>query len=101
MTTAPAWTPPPDTAPLTEHEGEQIERANATGLAPVVFIQRQPRPFAGKSIGDVADHFGAVIARQGAPHLVSETVSGTAARSAVLASGRDAAYGSNHVYHDA
>jgi hypothetical protein len=30
----------------------------------VVFIQRQPRPFAGKSIGDVADHFGAVIARR-------------------------------------
>src|SRR5215210_3908069 len=27
-----------DTATLTEHETQQIERANATGLTPVVFI---------------------------------------------------------------
>jgi non-heme chloroperoxidase len=92
-----------ETAPvITDHEAEQIERANATGLQPVVFIhglwllpsswdrwaalfeeagytaltpgwpddpetveeaKAHPEVFAGKSIGQVADHFSAVIGR--------------------------------------
>jgi non-heme chloroperoxidase len=87
---------------ITDHEAEQIERANATGLRPVVFIHglwllpsswdrwaalfeeagytaltpgwpddpetveeanAHPEVFAGKSIGEVADHFSAVIGR--------------------------------------
>src|SRR4029078_5093313 len=92
-----------DTTPLiTDHEAEQIDRANATGLQPVVFIHglwllpsswdrwatvfeeagftaltpgwpddpetveeanAHPEVFAGKSIGDVADHYAAVIGR--------------------------------------
>jgi non-heme chloroperoxidase len=38
VTTAPSNTPPTDTATITKHEAEQIDRANATGLTPVVFI---------------------------------------------------------------
>src|SRR6185312_13826657 len=92
-----------DTTPvITDHEAEQIDRANATGLQPVVFIHglwllpsswdrwatvfeeagftaltpgwpddpetveeanAHPEVFAGKSIGDVADHYAAVIRR--------------------------------------
>ena len=92
-----------DTTPvITDHEAEQIDRANATGLQPVVFIHglwllpsswdrwatvfeeagftaltpgwpddpetveeanAHPEVFAGKSIGDVADHYAAVIGR--------------------------------------
>ena len=92
-----------DTTPvITDHEAEQIDRANATGLHPVVFIhglwllpsswdrwatvfeeagftaltpgwpddpetveeaKAHPEVFAGKSIGDVADHYSAVIGR--------------------------------------
>jgi pimeloyl-ACP methyl ester carboxylesterase len=92
-----------DTTPvITDHEAEQIDRANATGLQPVVFIHglwllpsswdrwatvfeeagftaltpgwpddpetveeanAHPEVFAGKSIGDVADHYSAVIGR--------------------------------------
>jgi pimeloyl-ACP methyl ester carboxylesterase len=92
-----------DTTPvITDHEAEQIDRANATGLQPVVFIhglwllpsswdrwatvfeeagftaltpgwpddpetveeaKAHPEVFAGKSIGDVADHYSAVIGR--------------------------------------
>ena len=87
---------------LTAHENEQIQRANETGLQPVVFIHglwllpsswdrwatvfeeagftaltpgwpddpetveeanAHPEVFAGKSIGDVADHYAAVIGR--------------------------------------
>jgi non-heme chloroperoxidase len=92
-----------DTTPvITDHEAEQIDRANATGLQPVVFIhglwllpsswdrwatvfeeagftaltpgwpddpetveeaKAHPEVFAGKSIGDVADHYSSVIGR--------------------------------------
>ena len=92
-----------DTTPvITDHEADQIDRANATGLQPVVFIHglwllpsswdrwatvfeeagftaltpgwpddpetveeanAHPEVFAGKSIGDVADHYAAVIGR--------------------------------------
>jgi len=92
-----------ETTPIiTDHEAEQIDRANATGLQPVVFIHglwllpsswdrwatvfeeagftaltpgwpddpetveeanAHPEVFAGKSIGDVADHYAAVIGR--------------------------------------
>ncbi len=87
---------------ITSHEAEQIDRANATGLTPVVFIHglwllpsswdrwaavfeeagftaltpgwpddpetveeanAHPEVFAGKSVGDVADHYDAVIRR--------------------------------------
>jgi non-heme chloroperoxidase len=91
----------PETTPvITDHENEQIEKANATGLQPVVFIHglwllpsswdrwavvfeeagytaltpgwpddpetvaeanAHPEVFAGKSIGQVADHYSAVI----------------------------------------
>src|SRR5215210_9192368 len=91
-----------DTATLTDHETQQIERANATGLTPVVFIHglwllpsswdrwatvfeeagyaplspswpddpatvdeanAHPEVFAHKTVGQVADHVAAVIAR--------------------------------------
>ena len=87
---------------ITDHENEQIERANATGLTPAVFIhglwllpsswdrwaavfeeagytaltpgwpddpetveeaKAHPEVFAGKSVGQVADHYEAVIRR--------------------------------------
>jgi non-heme chloroperoxidase len=90
------------TSPLTPHEIEQVEQANATGLAPVVFIHglwllpsswdrwatvfaeagyapltpgwpddpetvdeanAHPEVFAGKSVGQVADHYEDVIGR--------------------------------------
>jgi non-heme chloroperoxidase len=86
---------------ITEHETGQVQRANASGLTPVVFVhglwllpsswdrwadvfeaagyvaltpgwpddpetaaeaREYPEAFAGKSIGEVADHFAAVIA---------------------------------------
>jgi non-heme chloroperoxidase len=89
-------------AVITDHEAEQIDRANAAGLTPVVFIHglwllpsswdrwatlfeeagftaltpgwpddpetveeanAHPEVFAGKSVGDVADHYDAVIRR--------------------------------------
>src|SRR4029079_1096871 len=85
---------------ITEHEAAQVERANASGKSPVVFVhglwllpsswqrwadhfeqngfaaltpgwpddpetiaeaKEHPEVFAGKSIGDVADHFETVI----------------------------------------
>ncbi|HWF51192.1 MAG TPA: alpha/beta hydrolase [Solirubrobacteraceae bacterium] len=88
------------TMTLTEHETEQIERANSNGAVPVVFIhglwllptswdrwaelfedagyaaltpgwpddpetveeaRAHPEPFAGKTIGQVADHFSEII----------------------------------------
>src|SRR5499425_2439534 len=87
---------------ITEHEAQEVERANATGRQPVVFVHglwllpsswerwagvfeeagytaltpgwpddpetvaeanAHPEVFAGKSIGQVADHFSAVIGR--------------------------------------
>jgi pimeloyl-ACP methyl ester carboxylesterase len=87
---------------LTDHEADQVERANATGLTPVVFVHglwllpsswdrwagvfeeagyapltpgwpddpqtveeanRNPDVFANKTVGQVADHFAAVIER--------------------------------------
>jgi pimeloyl-ACP methyl ester carboxylesterase len=89
-------------AVITDHESEQIDRANASGLTPVVFIHglwllpsswdrwatvfeeagltaltpgwpddpetveeanAHPEVFAGKSVGDVADHYDAIIRR--------------------------------------
>jgi pimeloyl-ACP methyl ester carboxylesterase len=89
-------------AGITDHEAEQIDRANAAGVTPVVFIHglwllpsswdrwatvfeeagftaltpgwpddpetveeanAHPEVFAGKSVGDVADHYDAVIRR--------------------------------------
>jgi non-heme chloroperoxidase len=38
MPTAPSTSSPTDTATITDHEARQIERANATGLQPVVFV---------------------------------------------------------------
>lgn len=92
-----------DTVPvITEHETEQIERANSSGLRPVVFVHglwllpsswdrwashfeaagytaltpgwpddpetvaeanKNPETFAHKSVGDVADHFAAIIGK--------------------------------------
>ncbi len=89
-----------DGATMTEHEAEQVERANASGLTPVVFVHglwllpsswdrwaalfeaagyialtpgwpddpetaaqatAHPEVFAHKSIGQVADHFAAIV----------------------------------------
>jgi non-heme chloroperoxidase len=97
-----AQTPPTDNATISEHDAAQIERANASGLTPAVFVHglwllpsswdrwaalfeeagytaltpgwpddpatveeanAHPEVFAGKSVGDVADHFGAVIGK--------------------------------------
>jgi non-heme chloroperoxidase len=38
MTTTSSKTPPAGTATITEHEAQQVERANATGRQPVVFV---------------------------------------------------------------
>jgi non-heme chloroperoxidase len=90
----------PATPTITEHDMQQVERANATGLQPVVFVHglwllpsswdrwaqvfedagytalapgwpddpetveeanAHPEVFAGKSVGDIADHLDAVI----------------------------------------
>ena len=101
---------------ITGHEAEQIDRANATGLTPVVFIHglwllpsswdrwatvfeeagftaltpgwpddpetveeanAHPEVFAGKSVGDVADHYDAVIRRlEGKPAVVGHSFGG-------------------------
>jgi non-heme chloroperoxidase len=89
-------------ATITDHETEQLDKANASGLTPVVFIhglwllpsswdrwatvfeeagfttltpgwpddpetveeaKEHPEVFAGKTVGDVADHYGDVIAK--------------------------------------
>jgi non-heme chloroperoxidase len=102
MTTATTTTAPIDAAPITEHEAEEIERANATERTPVVFIHglwllpsswdrwatvfeeagyapltpgwpddpetveeanAHPEVFAHKTVGQVADHYHAVIGR--------------------------------------
>jgi non-heme chloroperoxidase len=102
MSTESAEIVPPDPTRVTDPEGEQIERANASGLTPVVFIHglwllpsswdrwaglfeeagftaltpgwpddpetveeanAHPEVFAGKSVGEVADHYEAVIRR--------------------------------------
>jgi non-heme chloroperoxidase len=93
---------PTDAPTITEHEAEQVARANATGRTPVVFVhglwllpsswdrwaavfeeagytaltpgwpddpetveeaKAHPDVFAGKTVGQVADHFEAVIGR--------------------------------------
>jgi len=90
----------PETTTITEHEAEQVERANASGLTPVVFVhglwllenswdrwaaafqeagyaavtpgwpddpdtveeaKEHPEVFAGKTVGQIADHFDEVI----------------------------------------
>ncbi|MEA2243716.1 MAG: hypothetical protein QOD24_3272, partial [Solirubrobacteraceae bacterium] len=97
-----AQNPSTDSATISEHDAEQIARANASGLTPAVFVHglwllpsswdrwaalfeeagytaltpgwpddpatveeanAHPEVFAGKSVGDVADHFGAVIGK--------------------------------------
>ena len=103
-TTSGTHSPTPFTPPttVTEHEAQQVSRANDTGLQPVVFIHglwllpsswdrwatvfeeagftaltpgwpddpetveeanAHPEVFAGKSVGDVADHYDAIIRR--------------------------------------
>ena len=98
MSSAPTKSP----LSINDHDGEQIERANATGLAPVVFIhglwllpsswdrwarvfedagyvaltpgwpddpesvaeaKAHPEVFAGKTVGQVADHYAQMIGR--------------------------------------
>lgn len=103
-------------ATITEHETEQIERANSNGAAPVVFIHglwllasswerwamlfeetgfsvlapgwpddpetvqeanANPEVFAGKTIGQVADHFARVIAELNAkPAVIGHSLGG-------------------------
>jgi len=96
-------------AEITEHEAEQIDRANASGRTPVVFVHglwllstswdrwrqkfeangyatiapgwpddpdtvqaanAQPEAFAGKSVGEIADHFEDVIMKLSAPPAI-------------------------------
>jgi pimeloyl-ACP methyl ester carboxylesterase len=127
MTTEPATTT--GEAVLTQDEAEQIERANASGLKPVVFVHglwllpsswdrwaqvfedagyaaltpgwpddpetveeanANPEAFAGKSIGDVADHFRAVIARLATkPAVIGHSFGGLLAQ--IIAGRGDAA----------
>jgi non-heme chloroperoxidase len=101
---------------IADHEGEQIERANATGLTPVVFIHglwllpsswdrwsavfeqagytaltpgwpddpetvreanANPEVFADKTVGQVADHFAAVVSRLAkTPAVIGHTYGG-------------------------
>jgi pimeloyl-ACP methyl ester carboxylesterase len=100
MTTAPTQTPPSGIATVTDHEDQQVQRANKSGLQPVVFVHglwllpgswgrwatlfeeagftaltpgwpddpetvaeanAAPEVMARKTIGQVADHFDAVI----------------------------------------
>jgi pimeloyl-ACP methyl ester carboxylesterase len=102
-------TAPSDTSTITDHEAEQIARANATGLTPVVFIHglwllpsswdrwaavfeesgyttltpgwpddpetvaeanANPDVFAGKTVGQVADHYADVIGKLGKKPIV-------------------------------
>jgi non-heme chloroperoxidase len=105
-----------DTVAISEHDIEQIERANASALAPVVFIHglwllpsswdrwatlfeeagysaltpgwpddpetvaeanAHPEVFAGKSVGEVVDHYQAVIARlERKPAVIGHSVGG-------------------------
>ena len=114
MPTAP--TPSAARATISEHDAEQIERANATGLTPAVFIHglwllpsswdrwatlfegagyapltpgwpddpatveeanANPEVFAGKSVGDVADHYCAVIGKLAAkPAVIGHSFGG-------------------------
>src|ERR671937_2181822 len=101
MSTA-TQTPAAGAPTITDHEAQQVERANATGLQPVVFIhglwllpsswdrwaalfeeagftaltpgwpddpetveeaRAHPEVFAGKGIGEIADHQEAIIRR--------------------------------------
>jgi non-heme chloroperoxidase len=104
------------TTTMTEHESQQIERANSNGGAPVVFIHglwllpsswerwadlfsdagyavltpgwpddpetaqaanANPEVFAGKTIGQVADHFGEVIGKlKTKPAVIGHSVGG-------------------------
>ena len=100
MSSATSTTPPAGVASITNHEAQQVERANKTGLTPVVFVHglwllpsswdrwatlfeeagftaltpgwpddpetvaeanAHPEVLAHKSVGQVADHFDAII----------------------------------------
>src|SRR5438270_11507788 len=102
MTTAPSKNARTDPKTITNHEAEEVEQANATGLQPVVFVHglwllpsswdrwtvafeaagytaltpgwpddpdtveeanAHPEVFAGKTVGQVADHYSAIIER--------------------------------------
>jgi len=105
---------------ITEHESEQIERANASGRTPVVFIhglwllpsswdrwgdlfesagysavkpgwpddpetvadaKARPEVFAGKSVGQVADHVSAIVKRLGKkPAVIGHSFGGLLAQ---------------------
>ena len=110
MTTTTSAPPPSGAATITEHEMQQVERANATGRPPVVFVhglwllpsswdrwaalfeeagytaltpgwpddpetvgeaKADPEVFAHKTVGQVADHFDAIIrglSQEAGPH---------------------------------
>ncbi len=110
----------PSTPVIAAHEAEQVERANASGLTPVVFVhglfllptswdrwaelfeaagyaaltpgwpddpetteqaREHPEVFAGKSISQVADHFGAIIAGLAAkPAVIGHSFGGLLAQ---------------------
>src|SRR5258707_4957338 len=111
---------PDGTTTMTEHEAGQVERANASGLIPVVFVHglwllpsswdrwaalfetagyvaltpgwpddpetptqasEHPEVFAHKSIGQVADHFAAIVGSLAAkPALIRHPFGGLRAK---------------------
>jgi alpha-beta hydrolase superfamily lysophospholipase len=130
-----AQTAPKDTATFSQHEVEQIDRANATGLTPAVFIhglwllpsswdrwtalfeeagyaaltpgwpddpasveeaKAHPEVFAGKSVGDVTDHFCAIVDRlDSKPAVIGHSFGGLIAQ---IVSGRGMAAVSVAIY---
>src|SRR5258707_14585444 len=116
MNTEVSATLPTNVVTVTEHELQQVDRANATGLQPIVFIhglwllpsswdrwvtvfedagyaaltvswpddpetvqdaRANPKVFAGKKVGQVADHVANVIAKLAAkPAVIGHSFGG-------------------------
>jgi len=120
MSSATSTTPPAGVTSITDHEAQQVERANTTGLTPVVFVHglwllpsswdrwatlfeeagftaltpgwpddpdtvaeanAHPEVLAHKSVGQVADHFDAIIrGLQRKPAIVGHSFGGLLAQ---------------------
>ena len=120
MSSATSTTPPAGVTSITDHEAQQVERANKTGLTPVVFVHglwllpsswdrwatlfeeagftalapgwpddpdtvaeanAHPEVLAHKSVGQVADHFDAIIrGLQRKPAIVGHSFGGLLAQ---------------------
>jgi pimeloyl-ACP methyl ester carboxylesterase len=120
MNTATSQTPPAGSLTITDHEAQQVDRANKTGLQPIVFVHglwllpsswdrwaalveeagytaltpgwpddpetvaeanANPDVFAHKSVGQVADHFDAILrGLQRKPAVVGHSFGGLLAQ---------------------